>query len=149
MHPHKLIEQLTGTVKNVTFHNKENGFCVLRIERANEEFTTVIGSIEQINIGAEIECQGQWVLDKNHGRQFAASDIKILPPSSLAAIEKYLGSGLLKGVGPHFAKKLVTAFGKDVFAILDNEPARFMQLEGVSKKRKQEILQPLPDSLEK
>ncbi|MSP53398.1 MAG: ATP-dependent RecD-like DNA helicase [Gammaproteobacteria bacterium] len=141
MHPPKLIEQLTGTVKNVTFHNKENGFCVLRIERANEEFTTVIASIEQINIGAEIECQGQWVLDKNHGRQFAASDIKILPPSSLAAIEKYLGSGLLKGVGPHFAKKLVTAFGKDVFAILDNEPARFMQLEGVSKKRKQEILQ--------
>jgi exodeoxyribonuclease V alpha subunit len=137
----KLTEHIDGTVKNVTFHNKENGFCVLRLERANDELTTVVGKIEQINIGAEIECQGQWITDKTHGRQFAANEIKILPPSSLAAIEKYLGSGLLKGMGPHFAKVLVTAFGKDVFSVLDNEPERLLQLGGITKKRKQEILQ--------
>lgn len=135
------IATITGTVKNVTFHNKENGFCVLRLTNTKEELMTVTGKIEQISIGAELECQGQWVNDKNHGRQFAANEIKILPPSSLAAIEKYLGSGLIKGVGAHFAKKLVTAFGKDVFSVLDNQPERLLQLEGISKKRKQEILQ--------
>lgn len=135
------IVTIIGTVKNVTFHNKENGFCVLRLTNAREELLTVTGKIDQISIGAELECQGEWVNDKNHGRQFVASEIKILPPSSLAAIEKYLGSGLIKGVGAHFAKRLVAAFGKDVFSVLDNQPERLLQLEGISKKRKQDILE--------
>ena len=90
-------EFLQGSVERVTFHSEESGFCVLRVKvKARREPVTVTGSAAAISAGEYIECQGQWVNDRKHGLQFSAKQLKVVPPTTLEGIEKYLGSGLIK-----------------------------------------------------
>src|SRR5262244_3408157 len=104
-------EQLTGAVERVTFHSEETGFCVLRVKvRGHRDLVTVVGSAATITPGEYIEGQGVWVHDRTHGLQFKTQTLRVVPPSTLEGIEKYLGSGMVKGIGPHFAKKLVQAW---------------------------------------
>ncbi len=131
------LERLTGSVERVTFHNPENGFCVLRIKvKGHRDLVTVIGNAASINAGEYVECLGNWVNDKRHGLQFKSQHLKTIPPTTLEGIEKYLASGMVKGIGPHFAKKLVRAFADQVFDIIEHQPERLLELAGIGKKRK-------------
>jgi exodeoxyribonuclease V alpha subunit len=115
---------------------------VLRIKvRGQRDLVTVIGSAATITPGEYVECTGAWTNDRQHGLQFKTQHLRVIPPSTLEGIEKYLGSGMVKGIGPHFAKKLVRAFGEQVFDIIEREPDRLLELEGIGPKRKERVTQ--------
>ncbi len=129
-------EPLSGLVERVTFHSQETGFCVLRVKvRGHRELVSVIGSAASVQPGEFIQCSGRWDNNRDHGMQFKTTFLKVMPPSSLDGIEKYLGSGMIKGIGPHFAKKLVKAFGEHVFDVIEDEPERLLKLDGIGPKR--------------
>ena len=133
-------EPLSGIVERVTFHSQDSGFCVLRVKvRGHRELVTVTGSAASIQPGEFIQCSGRWDSHRDHGIQFKTTFLKVLPPNSLDGIEKYLGSGMIKGIGPHFASKLVNAFGEEVFDVIENEPGRLLDLKGIGKKRVERI----------
>lgn len=137
----KNLETISGSIERVTFHSEETGFCVLRTKvRGKRDFVTVIGSAACVTAGEFVECRGSWVNNKEHGIQFKAEHLQIIPPTTIEGIEKYLGSGLIKGIGPHFAKTLIKAFGESVFTIIENEAHRLTQLAGIGTKRKNMIL---------
>ncbi|MDA0902116.1 MAG: ATP-dependent RecD-like DNA helicase [Proteobacteria bacterium] len=132
----KDFEYLSGIVERITYHNPENGFAVLRVKaKGHKELVTVTGVIASICVGEYVQAGGGWVRNRDHGMQFKANFLKALPPNNLEGIEKYLGSGLIKGVGPHFAKRLVKAFGEDVFDVIEQHPERLRTVEGVGKVR--------------
>ena len=133
-------EALQGSVERVTFHSEESGFCVVLAKiRGHRDLITVVGTTASITAGEYIECQGNWVNDVTHGLQFKCVALKVVPPSTIEGIEKYLGSGMVKGIGPFFAKKLVKAFAESIFDIIEFEPSRLLSLEGIGKKRLQRI----------
>ena len=110
---------LAGLVERVTYHNVENGFCVLRAKaRGHRDIVTVVGHAATIAAGEWITASGEWVNDRTHGQQFKARFLRTSPPTSAEGIEKYLSSGMIRGVGPVYAKKLVRAFGEKVFDVL-------------------------------
>jgi exodeoxyribonuclease V alpha subunit len=136
------LEHLAGTVERVTFHSEETGFCVLRVKvRGRAELATVVGSAASVTPGEYVDCDGNWVNDRSHGLQFAARYLRIVPPSTREGIERYLGSGMVRGIGPHFAKKLVAAFGEQVFEIIEQVPARLQELPGIGPKRRERVEQ--------
>ena len=100
---------------------------------------TVLGSAASIQPGEFIQASGRWDNHREHGIQFRTTFLKVMPPSSLDGIEKYLGSGMIRGIGPHFAKKLVTAFGEEVFDVIENAPERLRTLNGIGPKRVERI----------
>ena len=129
-------EHLSGAVERVTFHNEDSGFCVLRVKvKGHQDFVTVTGTAASISPGEYIDSQGIWINDRTYGLQFKAFQLTVVPPSTLEGIEKYLGSGMIKGIGPHFAKKLVTAFGEKVFDVIEETPQRMRELPGIGAKR--------------
>lgn len=133
-------EYLSGVVERVTFHNAENGFCVLRVKvKGKKDLVTVLGNVPSVSPGEYIQCSGNWHNDKNHGLQFKASFLKAMPPNTLEGMEKYLGSGLIKGIGPHFAKRLVTAFGEEVFEVIEQRAHLLSTVEGIGKVRSSTI----------
>ncbi|MBI5440633.1 MAG: AAA family ATPase, partial [Deltaproteobacteria bacterium] len=134
------IERLSGSVERVTFHSEETGFCVLRARvKGHADLVPVVGSAACITPGEYIECLGTWQNDRTHGLQFKATTLQVVPPSSLEGIAKYLGSGMVKGIGPHFAKVLVKAFGEQVFRVIEEEPERMLELFGIGRKRVEKI----------
>ena len=105
-------EALAGLVERVTFHNADNGFCVLRVKvRGQRDLVTVIGAAAVVSAGEFIQASGIWLNDRTHGLQFKAAFLKTAPPTTLEGIERYLGSGMIKGIGPIYASKLVQTFG--------------------------------------
>ena len=115
---------LAGLVERVTFHNAENGFCVLRIKaRGHRDLVTVVGHAATIAAGEWITASGEWINDRTHGQQFRARFLKTSAPTSIDGIEKYLGSGMIRGIGPAYAKKLVQAFGEKVFDTIERSPS--------------------------
>ncbi len=131
---------LSGTVDRVTFHNDESGFSVLKVLISGRKMpVTVVGQIPNIVPGEGISAEGEWMNDRTHGRQFKASQLKSHPPDSLEGIEKFLGSGLIKGIGPVYAGKLIRHFGKDIFDVIERESARLEEVEGIGRTRRQLI----------
>jgi exodeoxyribonuclease V alpha subunit len=113
-----------GLVDRVTFHNSENGFCVLRVKaRGQRDLITVIGHAAMISAGEFVQASGTWVNDRTHGVQFKASFLKAAAPTTVEGIEKYLGSGMIRGIGPVYAKKLVRAFGEAVSTSSSRSPS--------------------------
>src|ERR1700761_8005862 len=134
-------EVLAGLVERITFHNAENGFCVLRAKaREHRELVTVVGHAATIAAGEWITASGQWVNDRSHGQQFKARFLRTSAPTSADGIEKYLASGMIRGVGPVYAKKLVRAFGEKVFEIIEETPGRLQEIDGVGPVRAANIL---------
>src|SRR6266702_2145428 len=135
-------EHLTGAVERVTFHSEETGFCVLRVKaRGHRDLVTVVGTAATITPGEYIEGEGAWITDRTHGLQFKTRALRVVPPSTLEGIEKYLGSGMVKGIGPHFARKLAQAFGEQVFDVIEQAPERLTTLDGIGPKRNQRIVE--------
>src|SRR5689334_23346049 len=133
-------EVLAGLVDRVTFHNSENGFCVLRVKaRGQRDLITVIGHAAMISAGEFVQASGAWVNDRTYGVQFRTSFLKATAPTTVEGIEKYLGSGMIRGIGPVYAKKLVRAFGESVFDIIEQEPGRLREVTGIGPKRAERI----------
>jgi exodeoxyribonuclease V alpha subunit len=129
-------EVLAGLVERVTYHNEENGFCVLRIKaRGHRDLVTVIGHAAVISAGEWVTASGEWINDRTHGQQYRAKFLKTSEPTSLDGIEKYLGSGMIRGIGPVYAKKLVRAFGEKVFDTIEVEPERLREVTGIGAVR--------------
>src|SRR5437660_2038195 len=129
-------EVLAGAVERVTFHNADSGFCVLRIKaRGHRELITVVGHAAVISAGEWITASGEWINDRTHGQQFKAKFLKTSEPTSLDGIEKYLGSGMIRGIGPVYARKLVRAFGEKVFDTIEAEPERLREVTGIGPVR--------------
>ncbi len=136
------VERLQGAVERITFHSEESGFCVLRVKvRGQRDLVTVVGTAAVITAGEYVECEGGWNNDRHHGLQFKTQQLRVVPPSTLEGIEKYLGSGMVKGIGSHFARKLVGAFGEAVFDVIERDPDRLLELEGIGPKRKERVTQ--------
>src|SRR6266852_5212102 len=134
-------EVLAGLVERVTYHNAENGFCVLRAKaRGHRELVTVVGHAAIISAGEWITATGDWVNDRTHGQQFKARFLRTSLPDSADGIEKYLSSGMIRGVGPVYAKKLVRAFGDKVFDVIEATPDRLREVDGIGPVRGASIL---------
>ena len=134
------MDQLQGTVERVTFHTEDTGYSVLKVKvKGRQEPVTVTGKVPLIHEGEVIAAQGEWVSVPEYGRQFKAEQIETTAPNSKAGIEKYLASGLIEGIGPVYAKKLVEKFGEDVFEVIEQNSARLQEVPGVGKKRRVEI----------
>jgi exodeoxyribonuclease V alpha subunit len=135
-------ERLQGAVERVTFHSEESGFCVLRVKvRGHRDLVTVIGSAATVSAGEQVDCDGLWVNDRTHGLQFRARQLRVVPPATVEGIEKYLASGMVRGIGPHFARKLVEAFGERVFDVIEQEPDRLLELDGIGPRRRERVVQ--------
>jgi exodeoxyribonuclease V alpha subunit len=131
---------LAGLVERVTFHNAENGFCVIRAKaRGHRDLVTVVGHAAIISAGEWITASGEWINDRAHGQQFKARFLKTSAPSSIDGIEKYLGSGMIRGIGPVYAKKMVKAFGEKVFDVIEAEPDRLREVTGIGAVRAKRI----------
>src|SRR6478672_3304806 len=134
-------EVLAGLVERVTYHNAENGFCVLRAKaRGHRDVVTVVGHAATIAAGEWITASGEWVNDRTHGQQFKARFLRTSAPTSADGIEKYLSSGMIRGVGPVYAKKLVRAFGEKVFDVIEATPDRLREVDGIGPVRAASIL---------
>ena len=134
-------EVLAGLVDRVTFHNSENGFCVLRVKaRGQRDLITLVGHAAMISAGEFVQASGSWTNDRTHGVQFKASFLKSTAPTTVEGIEKYLGSGMIRGIGPVYAKKLVRAFGEAVFDVIQQEPSRLREVTGIGPKRAEQII---------
>ena len=133
-------EVIAGLVERVTYHNIENGFCVLRAKaRGHRDVVTVVGHAATIAAGEWITASGEWVNDRTHGQQFKARFLRTSPPTSADGIEKYLSSGMIRGVGPAYAKKLLRAFGEKVFDIIEATPDRLREVDGIGPVRASRI----------
>jgi exodeoxyribonuclease V alpha subunit len=133
-------EVLAGLVERVTFHNQDSGFCVLRLKaRGHRDLVTTIGHAAMISAGEWVTASGEWINDRTHGLQFRARFLKTSAPTSLDGIEKYLGSGMIRGIGPVYAKRMVKMFGNDVFDLIEVEPEKLREVEGIGPKRADKI----------
>jgi exodeoxyribonuclease V alpha subunit len=133
-------EPLAGLVECVTFHNADNGFCVLRVKaRGHRDLITVLGAAPSIAAGEYIQASGTWENHREHGLQFRATFLRVTAPTSAEGMEKYLGSGLIKGIGPTFAQRLVSAFSEAVFEVIEHAPQRLLEVEGIGPKRARRI----------
>ena len=123
---------LRGIVERVTFHTEETGYCVLKVKPdQGRDTVTVIGKTPRVVAGERIEAEGEWVQNAEFGRQLKADAIRLSRPESLDGLVRYLGSGLIEGIGPKYAKRIVEKFGKDVFDVIENTSARLEEVEGV------------------
>jgi exodeoxyribonuclease V alpha subunit len=133
-------EVLAGLVERVTYHNGDNGFCVLRIKaRGHRDLVTVVGHAATIAAGEWVTASGEWINDRTHGQQFKTRFMRTSAPTSIDGIEKYLGSGMIRGIGPVYAKKMVKAFGEKVFDIIEAEPDRLREVTGIGQVRAKRI----------
>jgi exodeoxyribonuclease V alpha subunit len=133
-------EVLAGLVERVTYQNAENGFCVIRVKaRGHRDLVTVVAHAALISAGEWITAAGDWTNDRTHGQQFKARFLKTSAPTSLDGIEKYLASGMIRGIGPVYAKKLLRAFGEKVFDVIEAEPDRLREVDGIGPVRASRI----------
>ena len=129
-------ETLVGSVERVTFHNEENGFAVLKVKaRGKRDLVTVVGHAASISAGEFIHAVGVWTTDRTHGLQFKADLLKTTAPTTAEGIEKYLGSGMVRGIGPKLAKRIVDAFGTGTFEIIEATPEKLRDVSGIGEFR--------------
>ena len=136
----KNVESLTGLIERVTFFNEENGYAVIKIKaKGHRDLVTVVGSLPSVNPGEWVTAQGIWIRDREFGLQFRAEMLTSTPPTSIEGIEKYLGSGMVKGIGPVYAKKLVARFQEGIFDVIEQRSAELETVDGIGPKRRHKI----------
>ena len=124
----------------MTFFNEDNGFAVLKVKaKGHRDHITVIGALPSVSAGEWVTAQGRWIQDREFGLQFRAEMLNSTAPTTREGIEKYLGSGMVKGIGPVYAKKLVERFGEQIFTVIETESARLEELDGIGPKRRKRI----------
>lgn len=127
-------------VERVTYQNPENGYTILKCRvKDYADLVPVIGNLLDVNVGSVLLVEGNWKVDSKYGRQFVAESWEETLPATVYGMEKYLGSGLIKGVGPKFAKRIVQKFGVDTFTIIEDNVQLLIEVEGIGNKRVQMI----------
>ena len=140
MQPPAAIESLAGLIERVTFFNEENGFAVLKVKaKGHRDEITVVGSLPAVNAGEWVTAEGRWVRDRDFGLQFRAELLQSAAPTTKEGIQKYLGGGMVKGIGPIYARKLVHRFGEKIFDIIENYSVRLEEVEGIGPERRRRI----------
>ncbi len=136
------MDQLSGFIETIVYVQPENGFTVARLkESEKKEFTTIVGRFPQLQPGETVTCKGTWKYHPSHGRQFEVSEYSIDFPSDLMGVQKYLESGLVKGIGPVYAKKIVERFGMDTLKVIDEMPERLLEIQGLGEKKLETVIQ--------
>jgi len=138
------VDNLSGTVERIVYHNDENHWTVLRLKLAEtatryraktEDLTTVVGSMPGVNVGETLLLNGEWQLHPQHGRNFKVHSFEPQLPSTVDGIRRYLGSGLIKGIGPKTAERIVARFGEETLETIEREPERLREVSGISSKK--------------
>lgn len=132
-------QMVCGTVSQIVFQNEENGYAVLRLIAPDGEEITATGYIPGLGMGEELTLGGRWTTHPSYGEQFTAESFERRLPVSVRGIADYLGSGLIKGIGPRLAVKIAEKFGEDTFDILQNDPAQLTEIRGITTKKAQDI----------
>jgi exodeoxyribonuclease V alpha subunit len=136
------VENLRGEVQTVLFHNPETGYVVLRLKAPDQPgLVTVVGGLGTVVPGEGLSVSGHWQEHPKFGRQFQAHSWEQMVPASLNGIKRYLGSGMIKGLGPSLAQRLVDAFGTEVLDVLDQDPERLLEVEGIGPKKLERMVQ--------
>lgn len=141
-------DTLTGIISRITFHAEDSGYSVLRVDSPAHGRVTVVGTVATVREGEHVEAIGAFRNDPKFGWQFSAVQLRVVPPATAEGIEKYLASGMVKGIGATYAKKLVAAFGAQTFEVIENEPERLYAIPGIGKKRVEKILAAWRDQAE-
>ena len=130
------MEHLRCVVERITYQNADNGYTVLKCAVKNySDLVTVVGTMPDTHVGSVLSLEGMWKMDAKYGRQFLVEKFEETLPATVYGIEKYLGSGLVKGVGPKFAKRIVEKFGKDTLDIIEETPDELLKVSGIGKVR--------------
>ncbi len=130
------LSSLTGVIERITYHSEESGYTVARLNTGNvKQLTTIVGSFANIQAGQTLQLQGVWTEHPQYGSQFQVVKYQETKPATLTGIEKYLGSGLIKGVGPVTAKRIVKHFGLETLDIIENQIERLIEVPGIANKR--------------
>ena len=143
------MDTLRGVVERVTYHNEESGYTVAKLAPDPPLYTafgrsgevTIVGTLADINVGESVELAGRWTVHADYGKQFLVEQFRSVLPATVAGMEKYLGSGLIKGVGPVTAKRIVGEFGVETLAVIEHSPERLLEVPGVGRKRTRLIIQ--------
>ena len=140
------MEMLRGVVERLTYHNEETGYTVAKLapeqsaRLGEDRELTVVGNMVGVNVGESVELGGRWTVHAEYGRQFQVEQMRMVLPATVAGIEKYLGSGLIKGVGPEMAKRIVRHFGAETLDVIEQRPEQLTDVPGIGKKRQQMII---------
>jgi exodeoxyribonuclease V alpha subunit len=137
--PAPATETLEGTLERIIFQNSESQWTVARLRLGDGALKTVVGNLLGVAEGAELRVHGRWIVDKKYGEQFQAASYQTLTPSTVAGIEKYLGSGLVPGIGPELARRIVDRFGLGTLEVIANQPSRLTEVEGIGRVRAERI----------
>lgn len=134
------MDQVFGYIERITFQNSENGYTVAQLQQPRRsELVCLVGAMPGLQPGETIRCSGEWKNHLVHGRQFEVSHYKVEAPADLLGIKKYLGSGLIKGIGPKYAQRIVEKFGVDTLNIIDQTPDKLLEITGLGAKRIEKI----------
>lgn len=129
-------DTVSGVIERITFHNLDNGYCVLRVQaKGHRDLVTVVGHLSQAIAGEFVQATGEWVTDRQFGQQFKAAELRTTPPHTTEGIAKYLGSGLVKGIGPRYAAKIVEVFGDRTLEVIEKHTSMLSQVKGLGAKR--------------
>lgn len=136
----EFVEYLRCVVERITYQNAENGYTVLKCAVKNyKDLVTVVGTMPDTHVGSVLSLEGFWKVDAKYGRQFSVQKFEETLPATVYGIEKYLGSGLIKGIGPKFARRIVEKFGKDTLEVIEENPNALIEVEGIGKVRVERI----------
>ncbi len=134
------MEKLRCVVERITYHNELNGYSVIRCRaRGFGDLVTVVGLMPEVHVGSVLQLTGSWRIDAKYGRQFSIESFEETLPATVYGIEKYLGSGLIRGIGPKFARRIVQTFGKDTLEVIENDPDRLSEVPGIGKTRVEQV----------
>jgi exodeoxyribonuclease V alpha subunit len=137
---HMAYEELTGTIDRCIYQHPENGFTVMVMVLRNKQSTVVTGHLAHVQPGQDVTVQGTWKMHPKFGKQFEVTQCVTHTPHTLTGLKKYLGSGLIKGIGPVYAEKLVARFGLEVLTIIEHEPHKLQTIPGIGPKRIEKIV---------
>ena len=134
------MERLRCVVERITYQNETNGYTVIKCRAKNyQDLVTVVGAMPDVHVGSVLSLTGQWKVDAKYGHQFAMETFEETLPATVYGMEKYLGSGLIKGIGPKYARKIVGQFGADTLNVIEDQPDRLLEIPGIGRARVESI----------
>lgn len=143
------MEHLRCVVERITYQNPQNGYTVIKVRVKNaEDLVTVVGAMPEVYVGSVLSLTGQWKMDAKYGRQFSMESFEETLPATAYGMEKYLGSGLIKGIGPKYARKIVDRFGADTLNVIEDSPEKLLEIPGIGSRRVESVRKSWQDQKE-
>ena len=132
--------KIRAVIEHITYQNSENGYSILKGKvKDHNDLVTLVGTMLEVPVGSVLLCEGDWKIDRKYGKQFIVQSFEEVMPATVYGIEKYLGSGLVKGIGPKFAQLIVRQFGTDTIEVIETDIERLYEVPGIGKKRVEKI----------